>query len=109
MRVVAIVVIGWLDWLDCRAPKAPKPAPKPAVSDRVPAVDRAHPWAVHQEQPERDGECARDADCFIGGCAHYACNAVRDFLEACDDTPALPPEHAQCGCVAGRCQWWRKP
>ncbi len=90
--------------IDAAAPAASMLAP----GDRVAAVDPADGWARLQEEPEHDGECARDADCFIGGCASYACTPVEDLMSECLDAPALAPREASCGCVAGRCIWWRR-
>lgn len=99
-----------LDGLSCVAGTCVADPPAPTAT-RVPAAIPTDGWYLRQEHPEVDNTCATDADCAIGGCAHYACVRALDaaFPDACRDAPARPPVDAACGCVRDTCVWWRAP
>jgi len=80
---------------------------QPPSITRVAAVDPADPQLELVEQPSVANACATNDECFVSGCAQYACSAVPVLADACSDAPAFAPIGATCGCVSGACIWWR--
>lgn len=60
------------------------------------------------ERPEKDGECASDADCVASGCSQELCTskaaAAEGLMSTCEMRPCFKVLDA-CGCVEGRCSW----
>ena len=76
------------------------------AAPRIPAIDEGSPMAG-LELPEEEAECTYDGECVRNGCGQY-CNAYTapGFISTCECYPALADTF--CGCVEGRCRWFRQ-
>ena len=73
---------------------------------RTVAIEAGSPMSG-LELPEGDDECTHDGECVQNGCGQY-CTAYTapGFISTCECYPAL--HDTFCGCVEGRCRWFRQ-
>ena len=55
------------------------------------------------------GACAHDGECVIDSCQSRCApwNAESGGMRMCDDREHADKEPAYCGCISGRCAWFR--
>jgi len=85
--------------LDDREPAGPGVASQPGcAAERSPIDGRVSM-----------GACAHDGECVIDSCESRCApwNAESGGMRTCDDREHAEKEHAYCGCVSGRCAWFR--
>jgi eight-cysteine-cluster-containing protein len=90
-------------------PRADLPAhaaPAPATGARTPAVPTSSPHYDLFEGTSYKNDCAEDSDCSVGGCSHEVCSAQTGVKTSCI-AHSDSPRDATCGCVDGRCIWYR--
>lgn len=93
--------------LDERQPVGPGVASQPgceAVRRPVGQFPISAPsWRVSR------GACTHDGECVIDSCGSRCApwNAERGRSTACDDSGHADKEPAYCGCIDGRCSWFR--
>ena len=75
--------------------------------DACPERPDPHPRATRHVVQGGSGACARDGECIIGGCGNQ-CVSTNEIprVGTCELRGNLG--HALCGCVAGRCAWFRE-
>jgi len=85
------------------------------LDDREPAGPgvRSQPGCEAERQPVAErvsmGACAHDGECVIDSCESRCApwNAESGGMMTCDDADHTDKEHAYCGCISGRCAWFR--
>jgi eight-cysteine-cluster-containing protein len=52
------------------------------------------------------GTCAKDSDCFAGGCSGEVCGNEKDSISTCEYSEDFPStKRFECGCVNKVCGW----
>lgn len=55
------------------------------------------------------GMCAKDSDCFVGGCSGEVCSSESDVITTCEYSENFPNKVSySCGCVSQVCGWRNK-
>jgi hypothetical protein len=110
--VLATLALAWA----CSCPQ-PAPAIAPLHPDspaqtrqqgepRTPLVAPNHPDWVRVEAAEKPNTCSADDQCFVGGCEAEICSARPGLRSTCQGKN-WPSKGGLCGCVAGKCTWYR--
>jgi eight-cysteine-cluster-containing protein len=85
---------------------SPDPSPAATAGARTPAVPRDSAHYDLFEGTSYKNDCAKDGDCFVGGCSHEVCSAQAGVKTSCI-AHADSPHDATCGCVSNQCIWYR--
>lgn len=55
------------------------------------------------------GTCAKNNDCFVGGCSGEVCSSEADVISTCEFSEDFPSaKKFECGCVDKMCGWRNK-
>ncbi|UQA60300.1 hypothetical protein [Polyangium aurulentum] len=73
---------------------------------RTPLVPPSHQLHARLEAPNARNACTSDGECMKSGCSGEVCaaEAVNTTCEMPEG--GFPVQGANCGCVAGQCQWF---
>lgn len=87
----------------------PKLAQRVATSVSTEPKDRVEIYKDEDGRPKFAQGTCQDNDCTPAGCGQEICSDDPTLITACILNPDAPdPDVYTCGCVEGKCVWYRK-
>ena len=114
LSAVSTALLVWA-CTNCPPPRAQAVAPKPPKAPaqthqegepRTPLVATGHPDWERVEATSAPNSCSADDQCYVGGCDAEMCSARPGLSSTCVGKD-WPSKGGLCGCVAGKCSWYR--